>query len=299
MLTKKQAVHKKLFIAVFVLLQYAGSAQLKQLQVNGVNIHYRDTGSGEAVIFVHGSLEDYRNWDAQLDSFSTSFRAISYSRRYNFPNTSSRLLSNFSPATEAEDLRALVDSLKLDRVHLVGHSFGGFTALLFANRYAARVRTLTLSDPAIISWVPAQNKFRKELYEGTFKKVRAAFLQKDTTSVLRTTLRFFAGEDILDELPPFVIETIKQNLGEWRAIAYSSQPFPSISKTEVAKLPFPVLFIFAGKTLPILQIVNGELKKILPDARKLVLADATHDLWFNHGKEAGTAVLQFIRSNAD
>jgi len=204
-LTNKQAVHKRVFVALFILLQFAGSAQLKQVHVNDAVIHYRDTGKGESIIFIHGSLEDYGNWNSQLDSFSTSYRAISYSRRYNFPNRNPRLLSNFSPATEAEDLRALIDSLKLDRVHLVGHSFGGFTALLFANKYPARIRTLTLSDPALISWVPTDNRLRKEFYGSTLEQVKAAFLKQDTTTILRTTLRFFAGEDILDESPPFVI----------------------------------------------------------------------------------------------
>ena len=51
-----------------------------------VELHYIERGKGVAVIFVHGSLGDYSTWDAQLGPFAETYRAIAYSRRYNYPN---------------------------------------------------------------------------------------------------------------------------------------------------------------------------------------------------------------------
>ena len=60
--------------------------QLTRLRVNGVDLHYLEIGKGVPVIFVHGGLDDYRMWDAQLEPFSQQYRVIAYSRRYNYPN---------------------------------------------------------------------------------------------------------------------------------------------------------------------------------------------------------------------
>ena len=59
---------------------------MPSLEVNGVNLFYAEKGAGEPVVFVHGIPTDYRAWDSQLDSFSEHYRAMSYSRRYAYPN---------------------------------------------------------------------------------------------------------------------------------------------------------------------------------------------------------------------
>jgi hypothetical protein len=61
---------------------------LKKIVVrDGVELHYEERGRGTPVIFVHGSLSDGSYWHDQLAPFAEAgFRAIAYSRRYNFPN---------------------------------------------------------------------------------------------------------------------------------------------------------------------------------------------------------------------
>jgi non-heme chloroperoxidase len=61
---------------------------LKNIEINGQQLHYVDQGEGQPVIiiFIHGGLDDYRCWQFQIDSFSRKYRAISYSRRFAYPN---------------------------------------------------------------------------------------------------------------------------------------------------------------------------------------------------------------------
>src|SRR5215467_310760 len=54
---------------------------------HGITLHYVDEGSGVPVIFVHGSLRDGGYWADQIGPFAKHYRAIAYSRRYNYPNT--------------------------------------------------------------------------------------------------------------------------------------------------------------------------------------------------------------------
>jgi len=54
----------------------------------GVERHYVERGSGIPVVFIHGSLGDGGYWNPQVEAFAAAgYRAISYSRRYNPPNT--------------------------------------------------------------------------------------------------------------------------------------------------------------------------------------------------------------------
>src|SRR5260370_34755744 len=59
---------------------------------NGITLHYVDQGKGVPVIFVHGSLSDGGYWADQVGEFAKHYRAISYSRRYNYPNSNRLVL---------------------------------------------------------------------------------------------------------------------------------------------------------------------------------------------------------------
>jgi pimeloyl-ACP methyl ester carboxylesterase len=112
-----------------------GQTSLKTVRVNGAELHYVDQGSGVPVVFVHGGLEDYREWHEQVEAFSKRYRAIAYSRRYNYPNLRVVPESRYSPIVDADDLAALIKKLGLAPAHIVGHSYGAYVALFLAASY--------------------------------------------------------------------------------------------------------------------------------------------------------------------
>ena len=128
------------------------SGQLAIVRVNGVALHYMERGTGIPVIFVHGALDDYRMWEAQIESFSQAYHVIAYSRRYNYPNDNPDIDPDHSAIVEAEDLAALIKKLKLKRVHIIGHSYGALTALFLAVRHPELVRTLVVAEPPALRW---------------------------------------------------------------------------------------------------------------------------------------------------
>src|SRR5262245_2805333 len=130
--------------------QTDGPPELRKVTVgDGVELHYVERGKGVPVLFVHGTLGDYSVWDGQLGSFAETYRAVAYSRRYNYPNTN-RLRPKHSAVVEAEDLAALLKKLNLGKVHVVGHSYGAYTALFLAVKHPDLVRTLTLAEPPVV-----------------------------------------------------------------------------------------------------------------------------------------------------
>lgn len=119
------------------------------IDVDGVSLYYEEKGSGEPVIFSHGIPTDYRAWILQEEEFSKKYRAVTYSRRYAAPNKREGDLQDSTIENNAKDLKGLIDSLGVDPVHLVGHSYGGFVSAYFAAKYPRHVRSLVLVEPAI------------------------------------------------------------------------------------------------------------------------------------------------------
>jgi pimeloyl-ACP methyl ester carboxylesterase len=274
-------------------------SQFKKIKIDAAEINYIDTGAGAPIVFVHGGMEDYRTWVPQIDSFSKKYRVIDYSRRFNYPNQNTKEVKNFSAETEANDLAKLIVQLKLQPVHLVGHSFGALVALFLAIHYPQLVQSLTLSEPPIISWLPdlvGGKQLYDEFYTNLLQPLKKDFQQKDTIAVLRHTLIYFYGADVSKELSDQDRAQLIANLAEWRAIAYSTNTFPSIKKKEVQNLKMPVLLLSAGKTMAVLKLTNAELKRLLPDAQQFQLVNGTHDYWVTNPKEMGDALMIFLQS---
>jgi pimeloyl-ACP methyl ester carboxylesterase len=117
---------------------------------HGITLHYVDEGTGVPVIFVHGSLSDGGYWADQIGPFAQHYRAIAYSRRYNYPNDNPAR-SGYSAIIDAEDLAAFIHTLHLGKVVVIGHSYGAFAALFLAARHPELVRALVLAEPPVVS----------------------------------------------------------------------------------------------------------------------------------------------------
>ncbi len=105
---------------------------------------YQEKGTGpRAVLFMHGVGSDADSWMPQVDHFAArGYRAIAW----NLPGYGgTKMLPELSFAGIAAALLLLLDELKLERVHLVGHSYGGMVAQEFVASHADRLRSLTLS----------------------------------------------------------------------------------------------------------------------------------------------------------
>src|SRR5207237_9746823 len=108
---------------------------------HGVTLDYGEEGSGIPAVFVHGSLSDGGYWADQIGPFARHYRAIAYSRRYDYPNNNPAQ-PGYSAVTDAEDLAAFIHTLHLGKVVLIGHSYGALAALFLAAKHPALVRAL-------------------------------------------------------------------------------------------------------------------------------------------------------------
>jgi pimeloyl-ACP methyl ester carboxylesterase len=98
------------------------------------------------VLFLSGAGHTAHVWDEFAPRFTDQFRVLALTRR-GF-GESEQPHSGYQRATLAEDIRALLDSLGIRRVHLVGHSIAGEEMTRFAGSYPERVGRLVYLDAA-------------------------------------------------------------------------------------------------------------------------------------------------------
>jgi non-heme chloroperoxidase len=116
---------------------------------DGTEIYYKDWGTGPVVTFSHGWPLTADAWDGQLLFLAQNgFRAIAHDRRGHGRSSQSSAGNDMN--TYADDLAALIESLGLERVTLVGHSTGGGEV----TRYVGRHGTKRVAKMVLMSAVP-------------------------------------------------------------------------------------------------------------------------------------------------
>jgi pimeloyl-ACP methyl ester carboxylesterase len=256
-----------------------------------VELHYLERGKGVAVIFIHGSLGDYSAWEAQLGPFAETYRAIAYSRRYNYPNTN-RLRPNHSAVVEAEDLAAFIKALDLGKVHVVGHSYGGYTALFLAVKHPELVRTLTLAEPPVVFAGDRLEEAKVRLV----MQARRAFEKGDPEEAVRAIVNS-SREGAYDRIPELFRRRLLRNAQELKALVTSDHMYPWLDRDAVRKIEVPTLLLSGEKSPASHKSVDAELERLIPkNARqRVIIRDADHGMWFQQPEACRKATLEFLR----
>ena len=140
-------------------------------EVNGVRLYYEVTGKGRPVVFVHGFGCGIRTWDPQVSALSRTHRVIAYDVRGHGLSDAPADAAAYSQATSVEDLRQLLDVLRVRRAAVAGLSMGGNIALNFALAHPTRVSALVVADTGAGSdahgdWVATTHAFAAAVEAG-------------------------------------------------------------------------------------------------------------------------------------
>lgn len=286
-------------------LASAQSSPATKIVVNGVELHYISQGQGEPVILLHGGQGDYRAWPSLVEALAPRFHVVSYSRRHHWPNTNPIDGSNHSALVDAEDLAGLIGALRLGPAHLVGTSYGAFTALALALEHPRLVRSLVLAEPPVHLWVTGTER-GAALYRDRVAKVhepaRKAFAAGQDEEGMRLFIDTFDGPGTFDRLPAERRAMVMANARFFKVITSSSDPFPNLSKEAVRRLQIPVLIVRGAETEDLYKLVVEELARLLPAARRLVVPEAGHGSPRQNPRAFNAAVLDFLaqaRSDAE
>lgn len=113
-------------------------------RINGVDLAFTDQGTGLPVLFVHGYPLNRTMWEPQVKGLSSRVRVITVDLRGH--GESEAPSSSYTVELFADDLRGLLDHLRIDQAVIVGFSMGGYITFAFYRKYRDRVKALVLVD---------------------------------------------------------------------------------------------------------------------------------------------------------
>jgi pimeloyl-ACP methyl ester carboxylesterase len=262
--------------------------------LNDVELYYEDTGSGYPVVFCHEFASDYRGWDPQVRAFGRSYRCITFSYRGFPPSSIPESPEAYSQDHLIEDLRALVEHLKINEAHFVGFSMGGSVVLNFALRYPELCRTIVVVGAG--SGTTNRAQFEHDI---------------DATVNLLNTRGIEGFADVYGEGPtrlpfkrkdPHGYAVFRRQLADHSATGQALtmlgvlRPRPTIFALEpqLNTLEVPTLIVIGDEDEPCVDPAVF-MKRHIPSAGLLVLPQSGHAVNLEEPALFNAAVLEFFR----
>lgn len=117
---------------------------MPNIRVNNIQLAYNDTGSGPAIVLIHGYPFNRSMWTEQVSLLNDRFRVVTLDLRGHGESESSTGASTMK--LMAEDVAALMDEIGIERAVVGGLSMGGYVTLAFHQLFPERVEKLLLAD---------------------------------------------------------------------------------------------------------------------------------------------------------
>jgi len=266
---------------------------------DGTRIHFKDWGTGPAVVFSHGWPLQGDAWEDQMIFLaSNGYRVIAHDRRGH--GLSSQPWTGNDMDTYADDLAELLNALDVKDAMLVGHSTGGGEVA----RYIGRHGTARVAKAVLVGAVPPQmvvspgnpNGLPMSVFDG----IRSAVLADRSQFFKDLTLPFYGYNRPDAKVSEGVRDTFwAQGMQCGIKNAYDCiQQFSETDFTEdLKKIDVPTLFVHGDddQIVPIDAAAKAAVK-LVKNATLKVYEGAPHGLPTTHKDQLNADLLAFLKS---
>jgi pimeloyl-ACP methyl ester carboxylesterase len=262
---------------------------------DGVSLYYEDTGSGTPIVFVHEFAGDYRSWEPQVRFFSRRYRCIPFNARGYPPSEVPNDVARYSQVRAVDDIRAVLDGLKIDKAHIVGLSMGGLATLHFGLTYPERARSVLVAGAGYGSGTSEREKFRAEAV------VIADKLQTDGMAAFAEAYGYGPTRVQFENKDPRGFAEFKRMLGEHSTKGSANTQLgvqrerPSVFdlKDKIAACRVPMLVVTGDEDWPCLE-PNIFIKRTCPTAALLVIPNSGHGVNLEEPAAFNAALADFF-----
>jgi 3-oxoadipate enol-lactonase len=270
---------------------------LPSLAVPGGKIYYEVTGQPHqpSLVLLHAGIAKLRMWDEQIEAFSKHYQVICYDTRAYGKSTTEAV--KFS---QRQDLLALLEHLKIDKVHLLGISRGGTIAMDFTLEFPDKVASLVMVASNPSGFESDDSEIEKtyfardeELSESRNAEAMAALdIEMWVDGPGQPVGR--ASEKVRQKVHALTLEHYQDYFAAFAEKEPTSVPLEPPAIERLTAINVPTLIITGDLDFSYTAVAAELMVREIPTAQHVVIADAAHMVNMEKPEAFNKVVLEFL-----
>lgn len=244
------------------------------IEHQGASLYYRTIGKGEPILIVHGGPGmDHSYFLPHLDDLADTYQLIYFDQRAAGKSSYQLDSSQMSMPIMVEDIEAIRQHFSLDKLNILGHSWGGLLAMWYAKTYPDKLKRLILVNTIAANKAydasSAENlqKMRKEEDNMALQELMQseAFKNREEAAFLKVfKLNFapsFFHREYLDSLQISFPENYRERQGKLMHLLPDLQAYDFYDELAVIKAPTLIIHGKSDATpLAAIERIAGQIE---------------------------------------
>lgn len=243
---------------------------IKTTQFKKGTVTFSDTGKGRAVVLLHGFLGSHEIWESTIKNLSRSYRVIAI----DLPGHGNTDCFGYVHTMEliAKCVKSVMDSLRLKRYVVIGHSMGGYAAMAFADLFPDNLKGLCL--------------YHSTAYADSEEKKRD---RKRSVKVVKANHKIYTTEVVKNLFAAKNTKYLKEEIAFAQKIAAKTSKQSIIASLEGMADRTNRDMVLGMVHYPVMMVI-GELDNVLPYQQLLEQSELIHNkhvLFLEHDGHMG------------
>ena len=274
------------------------------VNINDLHVHYLDwSGGGSPLLALHGMASSAYWYERVANHLSEYHRIIAPDQRGH--GQTAQASTGYDWETLAMDLVGLLDYLELDRVSVVGHSWGGHVASNLAARHPDRINSLIMIDGGFQDGHLLPNA-TEAFFRERFKPRNVSGDREEFLGRLKEQLANCWGDDLEKIVLSMVYENVDGLMEDILQPSHHSQILTAMwnepPSTVIPRINCPILIIPAGPKPERAHTEFSRMREIMleavvgvaKDVRVEWIMDTIHDIGYDKPKELADVILRYV-----
>ncbi len=262
------------------------------MTASSVAFDYVESGSGPAVLFLPGSFGTAAGWRAVLGHLGSGYRTVTTSLLGYGATAERRPTGNTSMTQQVDVIDEIIERIGTSP-HVVGHSYGGLSALAHALSGRLAPASLLLVEANPLGLLQVSGDFAHyAMFEAMTGPYFAAVAGGESDAA-RRVIDFYGGAGAFEAMPTkareSIVATTSVNVCDWSS-GMSFAP----TKAQLQAIAVPTTVVRGGSSHPAMQRIAERLHEAIPRAELVTIADGSHFLPTSHPAEIASLVRQQV-----
>ncbi len=282
-----------LFITSITCCKPDNSHHTGYITAGKMRVYFERHGTGKPILLLHAGLQDQRMWQPQVKYLSSYFDVITIDLPYH-----GKTSGNDTTTLVSEVIKAVLDTLHINKVSLAGLSMGTNAVQDFAIAYPKRVDKIMLISAGINGY---DRKYPVDsLSMNWYLKFDKALKQKDTVEAAKEFTKAWAEgiyrskDSLRQPVSKYVLNSTLSTIRKHKLAYWPKLNEHPSAINRISEIKAPTMIVNGDKDLPYVTSVSIYLQKHIPGSKQVVIKDVAHMLNLEKPQELNKLMKEFF-----